>query len=68
MSEERKDGARPPPQGTNAAASSEPRPPLTLAEVLEILVKDELLTSVQARDIEGRAVTLRFRVVMDRVG
>ncbi len=68
MSEERKDGAKPPTQGTNGAGGSEPRPPLTLAEVLEILVKDELLTSVQARDIEGRAVTLRSRVVKDRVG
>ncbi len=51
MSEERKDGAKRPTQGTNGAGNSEPRPPLTLAEVLEILVKDELLTSVQARDI-----------------
>ena len=68
MSEERKDGAKRPTQGTNGAGNSEPRPPLTLAETLEILVKDELLTSVQARDIEGRAVTLRSRVVKDRVG
>ncbi len=68
MSEERKGGAKRPTQGTNGAGNSEPRPPLTLAETLEILVKDELLTSVQARDIEGRAVTLRSRVVKDRVG
>ncbi len=68
MSEERKDGAKPPTQGTNEAGGSEPRPPLSLAELLEILLKDELLTSVQARDIEGRAVTLRSRVVKDRVG
>ncbi|MCZ6823250.1 MAG: GspE/PulE family protein [Deltaproteobacteria bacterium] len=68
MSEERKDGAKPSTHETNGAGSSEPRAPLTLAEVLEILVKDELLTSVQARDIEGRAMTLRSRVVKDRVG
>jgi general secretion pathway protein E len=39
-----------------------------LAELLEILVKDELLSTVQAKDIEGRAITLRSRVVKERVG
>ena len=68
MEDERKSGAKPHLSGTRVAGGSEPRPPLTLAELLEILVKDELLSAVQAKDIEGRAITLRSRVVKERVG
>ena len=68
MEKERKSGAKPHTSGTRVAGDSEPRPPLTLAELLEILVKDELLSAVQAKDIEGRAITLRSRVVKERVG
>ena len=68
MEDERKSGAKPHKNGTAETRSSEPRPPLTLAELLEILVKDRLLTAPQGKDIEGRAVTLRSRVVRERVG
>ena len=46
----------------------EPRPPLGLEGLLEILQRQELLTGQQAKDIEGRATTLRSRVLKDRVG
>jgi len=47
---------------------SEPRPPLSLEELLELLVGRELLEPDQARDIDSRATTLRSRVLKDRVG
>jgi general secretion pathway protein E len=46
----------------------EARLPLTLAELLELLVKHELLGEAQARDIDARATTLKSRVLKDRVG
>jgi general secretion pathway protein E len=46
----------------------QPRPPLGLEELLEILQRQELLTGEQAKDIEGRSTTLRSRVLKDRVG
>lgn len=48
--------------------SDDPRPPISLAELAEILVGQELLTSKQAKDIESRATTLRSRVLKDKVG
>ncbi len=47
---------------------SEPRPPLGLDELLEILQREELLTEPQAKEVEARATTLRSRVLKDRVG
>jgi len=41
---------------------------LGLEELLELLVRHELLTAAQSRDIESRATTLRSRVLKDRVG
>ena len=46
----------------------EPRPPLSLVELLEILVGADLLTPEQAKDVESREVTLRSRVLKDKVG
>jgi len=46
----------------------EPRPPLGLEELLEILQRRELLNAQQAREVEARATTLRSRVLKDRVG
>jgi len=68
MAKEEKAAAVPPSKGANETRTPEPRAPLGLAELLEILVKDELLSASQSKDIEGRAVTLRSRVVKDRVG
>ncbi len=47
---------------------SEPRPPFSLPELLELLQNEKLLTAKQASDIESRATTLRSRVLKDRVG
>ncbi len=41
---------------------------LSLEEVLDLLVKQELLQPAQAKEIDGRATTLRSRVLKDRVG
>ncbi|MEE9280305.1 MAG: GspE/PulE family protein [Myxococcota bacterium] len=46
---------------------SEPRPPLTLSELLEILGA-EILTPEQAKDVESREITLKSRVLKDKVG
>jgi len=44
------------------------RPPLGLEELVEILVKGELLTSEQGRDIQARSTTLKSRVLKEKVG
>jgi general secretion pathway protein E len=49
-------------------ASVEPRLALGLAELLELLVAQELITSQQAKETEARATTLRSRVLKERVG
>jgi general secretion pathway protein E len=49
-------------------AGGEPRPPLSLDELLEILRTAALVTSEQAKEIAGRATTLRSRVLKERVG
>src|SRR5258705_3891481 len=49
-------------------AAAEPRPPLLLAELCEILTRAKLLTPLQAKDIEGRETTLGSRVLKERVG
>ncbi len=53
---------------TSRVERPEPRPPLGVEELLEILQRQELLTGEQAKDIEGRVTTLRSRVLKDRVG
>ena len=62
--------AKPGPAGADPKriARSEPRPPLGLDELLEILQRRELLTAQQTKEIEARATTLRSRVLKDRVG
>jgi len=52
----------------NGPAPGEPRPPLQLSELGEILVRAQLLTPQQAKDVEGRETTLRSRVLKERVG
>jgi len=47
---------------------AEPRPPLNLAELIEISTEQGLLTAAQGKDIESRATTLKSRVLKDRVG
>jgi general secretion pathway protein E len=49
-------------------ASEEPRPPLGLPELTEILVRGKVLTAQQGKELEARATTLRSRVLKDRVG
>jgi len=44
------------------------RPALGLEEVLELLVKHRLLEEAQAREVAGRATTLRSSVLKERVG
>jgi general secretion pathway protein E len=48
--------------------AGEPRAPLDLAELLELLVGQGLLERDTAREIAGRATTLRSRVLKQRVG
>ena len=44
------------------------RPALGLEELLELVVKHQLLEESQAREVAGRATTLRSSVLKDRVG
>src|SRR5262245_45673371 len=46
----------------------EPRPPLLLSELTQMLVSAKLMTPQQAKDVEGRETTLRSRVLKERVG
>ncbi len=61
-----------PPQPTRPAragsAPAEPRAPLDLAELLDVLVARGLLEKDAARDVAARATTLRSRVLKQRVG
>ncbi|MBW2280945.1 MAG: type II/IV secretion system protein [Deltaproteobacteria bacterium] len=54
-----------PPQTLN---TSDPRPPLSLPELLEMLQGDGVITAQQAQDIQSRETTLRSRVLKERVG
>ena len=56
------------PAASAGPASLEPRPPLTLAELLELLGEAGLLTGTQAKDVESRSTTLHSRVLKERVG
>ncbi|MFP8882022.1 MAG: GspE/PulE family protein [Myxococcota bacterium] len=47
---------------------ADPRGPLTLEELLDLLVRVELLTAQQAKEVESRSTTLKSRVLKDRVG
>ena len=49
-------------------ARDELRPPLSLSELAELLVKKELLSPAQAAEIESRTMTLRSQVLRERVG
>jgi general secretion pathway protein E len=44
------------------------RPPLSLSELIEMLVGRGLLNSVQAGEIESRTMTLRSQVLKEKVG
>jgi general secretion pathway protein E len=44
------------------------RPALTLEELLDLLVKQQLVTPEQAKDVAARATTLKSRVLKERVG
>ena len=60
-----------PKNGETPAGSirrSQPRPPVSLDELLELLESQNLLTGEQARDIAARATTLHSRVLKERVG
>ena len=46
----------------------EPRAPLNLEELLEILVKAKKLEPARAQEIAGRSTTLRSQVLKERVG
>jgi general secretion pathway protein E len=50
------------------AGAEELRPPLSLTELLEILVHAGLLLEANSADIESRTMTLRSQVLKDRVG
>ena len=51
-----------------ASASAEPRPPIALPELIDMLVRGKLISAQQGKDLEARATTLRSRVLKDRVG
>ena len=55
-------------KSAHGPASDEPRPPLSLPELTEMLVRGKVLTAQQGKDLEARATTLRSRVLKDRVG
>jgi general secretion pathway protein E len=57
-----------PAKPRTSTAAVEPRPPLSLQELTDILRKDEILNVQQAREIEARATTLRSRVLKEKVG
>jgi general secretion pathway protein E len=57
-----------PPTPPSAAPPGEPRPALGLVELLELLVREQLLNAQQSRDIESRSTTLRSRVLKEHVG
>ena len=46
-----------PAQG--AAAAAEPRQPISLAELIEMLVRAKVITAQNGKDLEARATTLR---------
>jgi len=46
----------------------EPRSPLTLEELLDLLTRAELLSREKAKEIAARSVTLRSQVLKERVG
>ncbi len=50
------------------AGSDELRPPLSLTELLELLVHAGLLDEAQSADIESRTMTLRSQVLKEKVG
>ncbi len=50
------------------APAEEPRPPLNLGELLDILREQDVITAQQGKEIEARAVTLRSRVLKEKVG
>jgi general secretion pathway protein E len=52
----------------NGPSAAEPRGPLQLSELCDMLVRAKLLTQAQAKDVESRETTLRSRVLKDRVG
>jgi general secretion pathway protein E len=54
--------------GRASVQRSELRPALTLEELLELLVRRELLQREQSAEVASRATTLRSRVLKDRVG
>ncbi len=60
--------SQPPPPIGSSGPEAEPRPPLCLAELLELLVGAELIKPEQARDVEARSTTLKSFVLKDRVG
>jgi general secretion pathway protein E len=51
-----------------AIPAGEPRPALGLPELLELLVREQLLSAQQGREVESRATTLRSRVLKEHVG
>jgi general secretion pathway protein E len=66
MSEHREPPAKLPANGPSNPG--EPRPPLLLSELCQMLVSAKLMTPQQAKDVEGRETTLKSRVLKDRVG
>jgi general secretion pathway protein E len=57
-----------PARAAGAVQRTELRPALALEELLEILVRRELLQADASREIAARATTLKSRVLKDRVG
>ena len=56
------------PKSPQAGVAGDPRPPISLSELVEILVEKELLTAKHAKEVESRATTLRSRVLKEKVG
>ncbi len=57
-----------PKSASSAGSATDPRPPISLAELIEMLVRGKVISAQQGKDLEARATTLRSRVLKDRVG
>jgi general secretion pathway protein E len=59
---------QPGPAGGERVERGNPRPAMGLDEVLELLVRESLLSEQAAKEIESRATTLKSRVLKEQVG
>ena len=59
---------KPPAAPRNGVQRADLRPALTLEELLDLLLKREILDREQSQEVSARATTLRSRVLKEQVG